>query len=87
MHDIGAVKCAIVTFTVDGLDSHDLCTLLRSRSINVDVSTAEDSRLDFEARGLRPMIRASIHYFNTITEIEQFVEEVEALTKTAHVVR
>ena len=87
VHEIGAIKCAIVTFTVDGLDSNHLCRLLRSRSINVDVSTAEDSRLDFEARGLRPMIRASIHYFNTIHEIEQFVEEVQALTKTAHAVR
>ena len=87
VHDIGAIKCAIVTFTVDGLDSHYLCRLLRGRSINVDVSTAEDSRLDFEARDLRPMIRASIHYFNTIHEIERFVEEVQALTKTAHAVR
>jgi len=75
-HDLGRTKCGIVTFTVDSVDSEDLLTSLRTQSINVDISTPEFSRLDFEARTLRPMIRASVHYFNTTAEIDRFCETV-----------
>jgi cysteine desulfurase / selenocysteine lyase len=75
-HDLGRTKCGIVTFTVDGVDSEDLLTSLRAQSINVDISSPEFSRLDFEARSLRPMVRASVHYFNTTDEIDRFCETV-----------
>jgi cysteine desulfurase / selenocysteine lyase len=65
VHDLGATKCGIVTFTLDRLDSEQLSARLRTNAINVDVSKPEDTRLDFEARELEPMIRASVHYFNT----------------------
>jgi cysteine desulfurase / selenocysteine lyase len=81
VHDLGRVKCGIVTFTVDGVDSEALRAELSARSVNVDVSTAEDTRLDFEARGLRPMIRASVHYFNTAEEVAKFCELVETLSR------
>jgi selenocysteine lyase/cysteine desulfurase len=81
VHDLGRVKCGIVTFTVDGVDSEALRAELYERSVNVDVSTAEDTRLDFEARGLRPMIRASVHYFNTAEEVARFCELVETVSR------
>jgi cysteine desulfurase / selenocysteine lyase len=79
VHDLGATKCGIVTFTVDRLDSEQLSARLRAQAINVHVSKPEDTRLDFEARGLEPMIRASVHYFNTEDEIARFCEVVDAL--------
>jgi selenocysteine lyase/cysteine desulfurase len=51
---------------------------LLARAINVDVSTVEDTRLDFEARNLPPLVRASVHYFNTSDEIARFCEAVES---------
>lgn len=80
VHDQGLTKCGIVTFTVRGIESENLFSELRKRSVNVDVSTPADTRLDFEARGLSSLIRASLHYFNTDDEITRFCELVAMLT-------
>jgi cysteine desulfurase/selenocysteine lyase len=80
VQDIGATKCGIVTFAAEEVASEELFSALLARAINVHVSTAEDSRLDFEARGLPSLIRASVHYFNTEDEIDRFCTAVEELT-------
>jgi selenocysteine lyase/cysteine desulfurase len=80
VHDLGATKCGIVTFTAAGFDAERLFRGLRAQAINVDTSTPEDTRIDFEERNLAPMIRASVHYFNTEDEIGRFCAAVEALT-------
>jgi cysteine desulfurase / selenocysteine lyase len=80
VHDLGATKCGIVTFTAAGFDAERLFRGLRAQAINVDTSTPEDTRIDFEQRNLAPMIRASVHYFNTEDEIGRFCAAVEALT-------
>jgi cysteine desulfurase/selenocysteine lyase len=77
VHDTGRVRCAIVTFTVDGVDTRLLFRALSERRINVHISEPSDTRLDFEARGLGPMIRASLHYFNTPEGVRAFCETVE----------
>jgi len=79
-HDLGVVKCGIVTFSSVRVDAPSLCSRLARHRVNVHVSTPEDTRLDFEARALPSMIRASVHYFNTDAEIERFCELVEQLT-------
>jgi len=76
VHDLGRVKCGIVTFGHDDVGAEALKTLLAQRAINVDVSTPEDTRLDFEHRHLDPMVRASMHYYNTEDEIERFCDAV-----------
>lgn len=80
VHDLGLVRCGIVTFSIEGVESEALRRRLSEHAVNVDVSTAEDTRLDFEARGLPPMIRASVHYFNTDAEVAAFCELVAQLT-------
>ncbi len=79
VHDLGAVKGCIVTFTVAGLDPNDLKAALLQRRINVTVSLVEYARLDMEPRGLEAMVRASVHYYNTEDEVERFVTAVRAL--------
>jgi selenocysteine lyase/cysteine desulfurase len=76
VHDLGVTKCGIVTFTAEGLGAEQLFRRLGAQAINVDVSEPEDTRLDFEARSLVPMIRASVHYFNTEDEIARFCAAV-----------
>src|SRR5262249_13316058 len=77
VHDLGMTRCGIVTFTTRHIDTIGLVAKLQEHAVNVDVSSLEDSRLDFEARRLRHLVRASVHYFNTETEVERFCQLVE----------
>jgi cysteine desulfurase/selenocysteine lyase len=79
VHDLGKTRCGIVTFTTRDISAEHLRANLREASINVEVSMPEDTRLDFESRRLPPMIRASVHYFNTTDEVDRFCETVVAL--------
>ena len=63
---------------IHGVKSESLVSELRKRSVNVDVSTPADTRLDFEARRLSSLVRASVHYFNTEQEVDRLVELVAA---------
>ena len=79
VHDLGAIRCGIVTFSADAVDSDRLKHALRAQAINVEVAGSDDTRLDFEARKLKSIIRASVHYFNTDEEIDRFRAAVETL--------
>ena len=72
VHDLGATKCGIVTFTLAGCSADRVRAELTAQGVNVDVSQVADTRLDLEARGLDRMIRASVHYFNTEQELARF---------------
>lgn len=69
--DIGASKCGIVTFTKTGIDAPALRAALRAQNINVSNSTINSTRIDMERRGLKDILRASVHYYNTEEEIER----------------
>lgn len=81
IHDIGAQKCGIVTFTVNGKDSQHIKETLASQRprINVNVSAAASTRLDMEARGLTSVVRASIHYYNNDDEVKRFCDSLAAI--------
>ncbi len=76
LHDQGADRCGIVTFTIAGTDPFELAARLRARHINISVSTIDFARYDFEARGLDAVDRASVHYYNTEEELDRFVGEL-----------
>ena len=76
--DLGVTKGAIVTFAVDGTDHNALKQTLRGQGINVSVSTQFSSRLDLKGRGLRDVMRASVHVYNTEAELDRFVEALDA---------
>jgi len=83
VHDRGSVKCAIVTFSVAGQAAEAVKAELARRRISVTVSHAEATRLDMCARGLDEIVRASVHYYNTIEEIEQLTEAIAQIRKEA----
>lgn len=80
VHDRGRVKSGIVTFSADWMEAAAIQGALRSRGINVSVSTPSSTRLDAEARGLPDLVRASVHYYNTEDEIERFCAAISALS-------
>jgi cysteine desulfurase/selenocysteine lyase len=73
LRDLGREQCGIVTFTIDGVDPHDLATRLRAEHINIGVSTIDFARYDLGARSLDAVARASVHYYNTDDELARFV--------------
>ena len=77
--DLGVKKSAIVTFYNDGTATEIMHEKLRAQNINVSVSPSSYARLDLGKRGLHSLIRASIHYYNTEAEIENFCRAVHAL--------
>ena len=77
--DLGQVKGAIVTFAVEGADHTALKLALRAQAINVSMSTQFSSRLDLKGRGLRDVMRASVHVYNTEAELDRFVAALEAV--------
>jgi len=79
VRDIGTVRGAIVTFTVDGCDAAMVKRALHAQAMNVSVVTPYSARFDMEARSLPNLVRASVHYFNTEDEIDRLVAVVAAL--------
>ncbi len=79
VQDIGMEKSGIVTFAMDGADHYAIRDRLAERRINVSISPIEYSRLDFENRNLKTLIRASVHYYNTEHEVGRFVEVIQSL--------
>ncbi len=79
MKDIGSVKGGIVTFVKDGLSSDDIKTRLRAERVNVSVSPPSSTLLDTLARDLPPLVRASVHYYNSEDEVDRFLAAVRAL--------
>jgi cysteine desulfurase/selenocysteine lyase len=80
VHDLGEERSAIVTFTVDGHATADVVRHLREHGVNTSLSPDTYARLDFGARGLTDLVRASPHYYNDIADIDRLVDGLEALS-------
>ncbi|GLY81062.1 aminotransferase class V-fold PLP-dependent enzyme [Actinoallomurus iriomotensis] len=72
VHDRGARRSGIVTFTRQGHASADIVAALARQKINVRLS-AQTYRYDGGATP-PPRVRASVHYYNTEEEISRLVE-------------
>lgn len=73
LRDEGSQRCGIVTFTVDGATPAEIKARLRAAGINVWTVGASTARLDFDARHVTEVVRASVHYYNTEAELDRLV--------------
>lgn len=73
VRDIGRVPSAIVSFTIDGVAADQVVQAAARGEITIGVSHPSSTRLDAEARGLPPVVRASPHYYNTEAEIDRLL--------------
>ena len=64
------VKQALVDYRSEGCSG-----------VNMSVSKAGSTRLDFDARNLHELIRASVHYYNTSEEIDIFLQALRGMLR------
>jgi selenocysteine lyase/cysteine desulfurase len=74
VRDLGVVKSGLVSFTHDDLSPEEVMRRLALEKINVKASPGRQSRYDMDARGLHSVVRASVHYYNTESELDRFIE-------------
>jgi selenocysteine lyase/cysteine desulfurase len=92
VHDRGQVLGGIVTFTIGDADVEAVKRALRerrdrsdgmatARPINVSTSTFRGALHDFVDRPVRAWVRASVHYYNSEEELDEFLGAVERLAR------
>ncbi len=79
LRDLGPETCAIVSFTLEGHEPHDVVAALREKGINIGTSEPDSTRLGAEARRLPNLLRAAPHYYNTEEELDQLVTALAGL--------
>jgi cysteine desulfurase/selenocysteine lyase len=82
VHDIGDQKCGIVTFSVDGIESATVKSMLAQKNINVSVGLAKSTLFYMNKNHLTSVVRASVHYYNTGDEIKILCEALVAISKS-----
>ncbi|MFD1147450.1 aminotransferase class V-fold PLP-dependent enzyme [Saccharothrix hoggarensis] len=83
VRDPGLRKAGLVTFTVDGVAPADVRDRLAAAGVTVTVSGASSALLDMTRRGLDEVVRASPHYFVEPAQVDQAVEAVAAVSRSA----
>ena len=78
-HDLGAVRCAIVTARVEGVPAADVAARLEGAGVNVSTTVAGHSPFDTEDRAVHPLVRFSPHYYNTEEELDRAAGLVAAI--------
>jgi selenocysteine lyase/cysteine desulfurase len=75
--DRGSEAGGLITFTVKDSDAKTVLKPLQDRKINVVPSFRNFAVIDFDEKKVSWAIRASPHYFNTVSEIDLLVETVK----------
>ena len=63
----------------DGKEPEDVKQRLAAQNMNVSISPAQSTLLDFSQRGLDKVLRASVHYYNTEDEVHRFVAALKSM--------
>ena len=79
LHDQGELKCGIVTFSVGTMDASQVKAELAAKKINVSVGLANLTLIYMNKSHLHSMVRASIHYYNTVEEINLMADALNTL--------
>jgi cysteine desulfurase/selenocysteine lyase len=75
--DQGAHRCGIVCMDIPDHVVGSVVLSLRQESINTTVIHPAQTFLDSQKRSLPPLLRASVHYYNTESELDVFCETLE----------
>ena len=78
-HDLGEVRCAIVTASVAGVATDEVAAHLARAGVNVTTTVPEQTPFDTEERGVHPLVRLSPHVYNTEDELDRAVRAIVEL--------
>lgn len=81
VRDKGLRRSGIVTFTVDGERADDVRAAAAADGVNVSVTRVSSAQLDFGARGLTEVVRASPHYYTSEAELERLLDVLRATVR------
>ncbi len=73
VHDLGVKRCGICSLSSNSMSSQEIKAQMSARGINTSVSPQTSTLLDTRKRDLPPVLRASVHYYNTEEEVERFI--------------
>ena len=79
IRDTGSQHCAIVSFSIEGLDPVKAVATLRKQNLSIGTTEPDSTRLDAEARELPIIMRAAPHYYNTDEEIDLLISSLVKL--------
>jgi cysteine desulfurase/selenocysteine lyase len=74
--DRGVRRCGIVSFMVGGRSAADVQRGLRAAAINTSIAAGNLAQYDLVPRGVTDMVRASVHYYNTVEELDRMIVEI-----------
>ncbi len=77
--DRGLALGGIVTFMAEQQSASQIKQLLSGHGINVSVSDGSGNLVAFNQRGLTSVVRASLHYYNTESEVDFFTETLRKI--------
>jgi selenocysteine lyase/cysteine desulfurase len=77
--DKGPEVGGLVTFHVQGSEPRNIVSELLKRKINVVPSFRAFGIIDFDEKGVEWAIRASPHYYNTIDELDIFIQSIKEI--------
>lgn len=83
VYDLGRRRCGLVTTTVEGRKADEVMAELARLAINTSVSTPESTLVDATRRHLPPLLRLSVHYYNTEAELDRAVAALTELAAAA----
>jgi cysteine desulfurase / selenocysteine lyase len=81
--DRGVRQCGIVSFTIHGHPADEVKRTLMAAGINTSTNVAGNAQYDLVPRGITDLVRASVHYYNTIEELDELVAMIERIATTA----
>lgn len=82
LQDQGTNLGGIVSFTVDGMVAPDVMFWLLDRGVNLSWNGVPNTYLDMTAKGLKEIVRACVHYYNTEEEVATFLRTMQELKNT-----
>ncbi|EAY28433.1 cysteine desulfurase [Microscilla marina] len=77
VYDLGLVKGGIVSWGIEGIPAEFVVEKLREVQINTSLILESGTLLDMQERELPPLVRSSVHYYNTEEEIEKLCGELK----------
>ena len=77
VHELSETQSGIVTFSKVGIGAEKLQNQLHQQRVNTSISKRTNARLDLDRDIQCDVVRASLHYYNSDSEIERVVQLIE----------